>query len=151
MDHIYIRHLSLQRALLCVHNCQTGSEATNHDANVSSQIYAHMCICNWASVGEPHLIMLMCKPHTIRSWAVLISDSVSLQIYTWMYIFNSWQCNYCAPINSSFRMQLALPQNCSAWRGHQAICPWGRGVQGLLGHWNKSNCIIYLWQWSVLT
>ena len=97
MDHIYIRHLSLQRALLCVHNCQTGSEATNHDANVSSQIYAHMCICNWASVGEPHLIMLMCKPHTIRTWAVLISDSVSLQIYAWIYICNSWQCNYCAP------------------------------------------------------
>jgi len=29
---------------------------------------------NWASVSEPHFTMLMCKPHTVHSWAVLIVD-----------------------------------------------------------------------------
>ena len=34
--------LSLQRALLCVHDCQTGSEATNHDT-MSAHKYMHEC------------------------------------------------------------------------------------------------------------
>jgi len=68
----YISHFEFAKSsTACVHNCQTGSEATNHD--VSSQIHACMCICNWVSVSEPHLIVLMCKPFAIHTRAVSLA------------------------------------------------------------------------------
>jgi len=38
----YVSHLSLQRAVLSLHNCQTGSEATNGDT-MSAHKYMHAC------------------------------------------------------------------------------------------------------------
>jgi len=31
---------------------------------------------NWASVREPHLIMLMCEPHTVCAQVVSVGDSL---------------------------------------------------------------------------
>jgi len=37
-----------------------------------ADIYISKQDINWASVSEPHLIMLMCEPHTVLSQVVPI-------------------------------------------------------------------------------
>ena len=41
---------------------QNNTQGLPHD-QIRTTIY-------WASVSEPHLIVLTCEPHTVRSWAV---------------------------------------------------------------------------------
>ena len=86
-----------------------------------------MCICNWARLSETHLTMLMCEPHTIRTQAVSISDSMLTHKHMHECTFVTLK-NVIAvlPINSSFKMQLVLPHNCMLGGDIKPSIPGGR-------------------------
>ena len=50
-------------------------------------------IHNWVSVSKPHLLVLTCKPHTVRSWVMSICHGCDI-IRPENDIHSAWTCMY---------------------------------------------------------